>query len=357
MMLGRLASPRLALVLGNPDADLASLAPLGPGGAVLHAAAGHPAFIPLLGTMPTGATLFRIANEPAALAALLAAAEVSIDLLVQLEPGAANLPLSPNAIIVAGPGAEPPDLGDLEILPALHGFQIFHSGNWYLPVHYSAPSPPPPVSPDEFPALAIAVIARNEAAALPHMLASALPIASFVAIADTGSEDNTAETARAVLGASGKPHVVVGIPSGRFDTMRNAALDLVPEWVEWVLMLDADEALAPEDHAPLLALLRHKQASAYALPRYNYRTPDGTGEVMLYPDRQIRLFRNSRKIRYSGAVHETIRDVTPTKLPLDAAALGLARGGPHIHHFVRRFRTPAQEDRKQAYYRELAATG
>jgi len=42
------------------------------------------------------------------------------------------------------------------------------------------------------------------------------------------------------------------------------------------------------------------------------------------------------------------------RLPLDGGALGHDRGGPHIHHLVRRFRSPEAEARKQDFYREIA---
>jgi hypothetical protein len=34
--------------------------------------------------------------------------------------------------------------------------------------------------------------------------------------------------------------------------------------------------------------------------------------------------------------------------------MGGDRGGPHIHHLVRRYRSPEEEARKQVYYREIA---
>jgi hypothetical protein len=55
-----------------------------------------------------------------------------------------------------------------------------------------------------------------------------------------------------------------------------------------------------------------------------------------------------------GAVHETVRGVAVCRLPLDGSALGHDRGGPHIHHLVRRFRSPDAEAAKQVYYRQIA---
>jgi len=43
------------------------------------------------------------------------------------------------------------------------------------------------------------------------------------------------------------------------------------------------------------------------------------------------------------------------RVALDAGVLGQDRGGPHIHHLVRRFRSPEAEAAKQAFYRAIAA--
>lgn len=360
MLMAATLAPRVGVVWGDAQADVAGLAPLGPDGVVLHAAAGFPGFVPLGGALPGGARLFRMALEPAALAALLDDAGLTVDwLALSGEAAPKALPLSERFLIV-GPAAQLggwPERADVEAMAGLHGLDVLCGGGWHLPVRYAPPAEAPcPADAEAHPALALAAIVRNEAASLPHMLASALPVASFVVIVDTGSEDGTADVAREILAASGRPFRVASVPAGAFDAMRNAALDLVPEWAAWTLMLDADEALAPEDHAPLLALLSTVDADAVTLPRYNYQTREGHGAVFPYPDRQVRLLRNTRdrRVRYSGAVHETVRGVRVATAPLDAAAVGLSRGGPHIHHYVRRFRTPAEEAAKQAYYRALA---
>ena len=210
------------------------------------------------------------------------------------------------------------------------------------------------------PTLAVAAIMRDEATCIVNMLRSVQPVASFCALLDTGSTDDTPDLARGFLRDRSVPHLVT-VKShedfqDRFSEMRNAALAMVPPEIDWVLMLDADEELEPEDFAPLFALMARGDFDAYALPRYNYRGHDKSGEVITYPDRQIRLFRNRQDhpLRYSGAVHETIRDVRAGQPPLDASALGGDRGGPHIHHLVRRFRDAEQEERKQQFYRDIA---
>ena len=242
------------------------------------------------------------------------------------------------------------------------GLSLRFLGGWFLPVTYApTPETTQPSTETPIPGLCIAAIVRNEQAAIVNMLASTAPAAASFVVLDTGSTDDTVAQADAYLRACGKPYVLETTEPGsaphRFDTMRNAALDLAPLGTEWVLMLDADEELCAEDRAALRTLLQTANQDAYALPRYNYIGIDKAGEVTPYPDRQVRLLRQTAENppRYSGAVHETIRGAAVSRLPLDATALDQDQGGPHIHHLVRRFRTPEAEAAKQDFYQQIAA--
>ena len=244
------------------------------------------------------------------------------------------------------------------------GFRLHHFGGWLLPVSYAPPARVPAL-PDlsAYPRLAVAAIVRDEAVCIENMLRSVMGLASFVAVLDTGSLDATPALAQDFLRASGVPFAFAQRSHVSFDddfsAMRNAALDMVPESVDWVLMLDADEELVPEDFEMMLRLAAQGGHDAYALPRYNFAGADKSGEVVTYPDRQVRLLRHCRvpPIRYEGRVHETVRAIYAGRPPLDEAAMGGSRGGPHIHHLVRRFRTAEEEERKQAFYRGIARRG
>ncbi len=66
--------------------------------------------------------------------------------------------------------------------------------------------------------------------------------------------------------------------------------------------MDADEVYEEK----LLKELRHFtenniKADSFAFPRKNYI--DGK-QTSAYPDRQIRFFKNNKKIRYQGTIHE-----------------------------------------------------
>jgi glycosyltransferase involved in cell wall biosynthesis len=244
---------------------------------------------------------------------------------------------------------------------AFAGLHLHHFGNWLLPVRYVAPDRvPPPPDRAAYPSLAIAAIVRNEALGVENMLRSAAPVASFIAVLDTGSTDDTVARAENCLAATGVPFALVQREREAFDcdfsAMRNAALDMVPASIDWVLMVDADEELVPEDYTPLLELIGSATAEAFWLPRYNYVGPDKRGGVESYPDWQVRLMRNKtdRPVRYEGRVHERVLNTLAEKVPLDASAIGGARGGPHIHHLVRRFRSKAEEAEKQAFYLQIA---
>ncbi len=373
------AEPRLAVAIGQADHALDDLLPFNdPQSAVLHVAPEFPPVVPLTGTLDGVTPVFRLNGDPASIAEFLAQFGRRIDALCLLGPPAAPVwvdalrgQFAERCLVLVGPQTAAYDAATVsgEIArahgsePVQHwrGLRLHHVGGWLLPVAYAPPAAPPPAPDlDSYPSLAIACIVRNEAACIENMLRSAGPVASFFAVLDTGSDDGTPELARALLAAGDVPFAVAERDreefASHFGAMRNAALALVPDWIEWVLMLDADEELVAEDYGPILDLIGGATHEAYALPRYNFPGADKSGTMLLYPDRQIRLTRHTLdgRIAYSNVVHETVRGVAVGRPELDQSAVGGPRGGPHIHHLVRRFRTPEQEDRKQAFYREIA---
>jgi hypothetical protein len=329
-----------------------------------------------------GTTVFRMGGDAAGIAAFLANNGRRVDALYLLDRSAGpdwvdqlRVHFTEPALVVIGRAGDRFDPAavnqavrhahNCETLIEWRGLLLNQVGGWRLPVTYEPPAAPPPAPKREaFPSLAVAAIVCNEAICVENMLRSAAPIASFFAVLDTGSSDATPAIAQRYLAESGIAYAFdrqdrAAIFGNDFSAMRNAALAMVPDWIDWVLMLDADEEIVAEDLPALLALIAQANAQGaecFAMPRYNFRHADKSDEVMSYPDMQRRLLRNTkdRRVRYSGAVHETVASTPYVKLPLDAGAIGGPRGGPHIHHLVRRFRTAEEEDRKQAFYREIA---
>jgi hypothetical protein len=379
ILFGNQPQASLAVVIGDPDRlALEDLFPVErPDAAVLHIAANFPPVVPLTSTLHGGATLFRLGAEPQSLAAFLQSQNRVVDVVYllgrpagpdwfsALHPvfakhtlvalGAQTAAFPANQISAAIESAHPS-----EPVQDLCGLRLHHFGGSLLPVTYT-PAAAPAALPDRaaYPRLALAAIMRNEAVCVENMLRSALPVASFVALLDTGSSDRTVEIAQSVLSESGVPFAIKQVSretfANDFSAMRNAAIDMVPDDIPWVLMLDADEELVSEDYAPLLQLLVAGTHDAFALPRYNFPGTDKQGLVVAYPDRQVRLLRHTpdRRLRYSGAVHEKVLGIQSFRVAHDTSSVGGARGGPHIHHLVRRFRTQAEERQKQELYKRI----
>jgi hypothetical protein len=364
LLLRRHGQVHLCVVAGNPGVRLSDLLPLETArAAVLHVAPQFPQFLPQIGEPGGAGTLFRVRFDAASLADFLAECGLRIDVLAVSDEAAPWLAalrrvVSDRAILlgdasIASPTGHWPGAERIVTLGAWHARMV---GGWFLPVRYTPPAAPP-AAVAAGSSLWLAAIMRNEQDSIVNMLRSVAAIVAGFVLVDTGSTDDTTARARAYLEDLGKPFLLHAHAAERFDHMRNAALDLVPPEAAWVLMLDADEELCAEDFAPLLDVMNAGTHDAYALPRHNYPGADKVGEVAPYPDRQVRLLRNGcvPPIRYSGAVHEKVRDVDIGLLPLDASVLGQGRGGPHIHHLVRRFRSPDAEAQKQERYRAIAA--
>ncbi|MCM3274077.1 glycosyltransferase family 2 protein [Paenibacillus elgii] len=143
---------------------------------------------------------------------------------------------------------------------------------------------------------------KDEEEQLPRSLTSVAGIASEIIVVDTGSTDRSAAIARE-FGASVYDHEW----GDDFSKARNQALDVASG--DWILMLDADEELAPECLPLLSESLCRSDAFAYALHFVNYYGQ--LTEYLSFTDSCCRLFRNLPNLRYSGKIHE---DIVPSLL-------------------------------------------
>lgn len=156
------------------------------------------------------------------------------------------------------------------------------------------------------PTITLCIIARDEEEFLPGCLASVRGVVSQIVLVDTGSTDRTVEIAREA-GA-----VVVDHPwEDDFAAARNAALPAATG--DWVLVLDADERLAPGAGAALRAALRRPSFVLGLLPLHDATRLDATpaeicsgsarrGERVLLP----RLIRRLPDLAWKSRLHENI---------------------------------------------------
>jgi glycosyltransferase involved in cell wall biosynthesis len=146
--------------------------------------------------------------------------------------------------------------------------------------------------------VAVYTIALNEEKFLSSWFESAKE-ADYLLIADTGSSDNTVDTARKM----GIEVVSVFVKPWRFDNARNAALALIPSDVDYCIALDMDEVLLPgwKEH------LEKAHEQGWTRPRYKY-TWSWKDKENTVPDLQYGGDKIHKRFgyRWKHPVHEVI---------------------------------------------------
>lgn len=147
---------------------------------------------------------------------------------------------------------------------------------------------------------------------LPDCLDSVRGLADEIVLVDTGSTDRTRTIARAHRAR------ILRVPwTDDFSAARNASLEAARG--EFVLVLDADERLAPEAHEAIRRIMREEPADApptVHLPLIDNR--DAAGHA-LGADFMPRLWRNRAELRFTGRVHERVgRGVPGLRRAFDA---------------------------------------
>lgn len=195
------------------------------------------------------------------------------------------------------------------------------------------------------------MIARNEEDFIEQCLSSIQGAVDEIIVVDTGCTDSTLEKAKQF-----KAKIVPFCWDGNFANARNAGLKHATH--EWILVLDADEAIAEQDAQQLKQLVQENKETGYFFPVRNY-TNDAAASNWVsslndpyeqskaasgwYETRVLRLFRNDKNIRFKNQVHETVNDSVEKKGNLDIP----------IHHFGR-LKNERSKKQKDELYEGLA---
>ncbi len=145
-------------------------------------------------------------------------------------------------------------------------------------------------------ALSLCMIVKNEERNLARSLDSVQGLSNEFIIVDTGSTDATPSIA-AGYGAQVIPFDFTVVD---FAAARNHAI--AHAHGQWILMLDADEALAPGSAPKIEKLVAPGENAGYFLERHNHSS-DSESSIK---DFVVRLFPNRPDYRYRGRVHEII---------------------------------------------------
>ncbi|HWR45115.1 glycosyltransferase [Sporomusa sp.] len=143
--------------------------------------------------------------------------------------------------------------------------------------------------------ISLCLITKNEEHCLARCLESVQQLVDEIIVVDTGSEDATVKIA-AELGAS----VFFFHWVDDFSAARNYAISKAQG--QWILVLDADEVLAPLSRQDLFAYMEHSPAEGYYFQIASY-LDCGNKTV---EDYVVRLFKNAPAYRFSGAIHEQV---------------------------------------------------
>ncbi|MBS6510017.1 MAG: glycosyltransferase [Paraclostridium bifermentans] len=143
--------------------------------------------------------------------------------------------------------------------------------------------------------LSVCMIVKNEEKNIKRCLDSIESIADEIIIVDTGSNDGTLN-----ICSNYNAKVINHKWNNDFSEARNVSLEYATK--DYILFLDADEEISKEDLEKLKVLLRSKKlAEGYFFRLTNIINGTGVGEYVVF-----RFFKNKRKYRFRGKVHEQI---------------------------------------------------
>lgn len=143
--------------------------------------------------------------------------------------------------------------------------------------------------------ISLCIIARNEAHCLARCLGSAQNLVDEIIVVDTGSTDDTA-----VIAAEYGAAVYNFDWIDDFAAARNYAISKARG--EWILILDADEALRPLSRAALTNFIKQSPAEGYYFRICSYLDH----AAVTVDDYVVRLFKNAPQYRFAGAIHEQV---------------------------------------------------
>jgi len=167
--------------------------------------------------------------------------------------------------------------------------------------------------------ICLCMIAKDEERHIERCIRSVRELVDEIVVVDTGSTDNTAALAES-LGAA-----VYAYPwDGSFANARNFAIGKAAS--EWLLLLDADEALDQESLDAVGNFVRTTSLDGAHLRIRNYTGSYSPDNYSLHS--ALRLLRNTGEYRFRGDIHEQIVSDSYEKLSARFTPLNAV-----VHHY------------------------
>jgi len=163
------------------------------------------------------------------------------------------------------------------------------------------------------PKLSLCLITKNEENNLPSCLNSVKDLADEIIVVDTGSKDKTKEIARQFT-----DKIYDFVWSDDFSAARNESLKHASG--DWILVLDADEIIAVEDHQKIKEAINDWNVSGYRVMTKNYSNQSSVQGWLparsdnqyakdysgWHPSFKVRLFQRKDNFSFVGEVHELV---------------------------------------------------
>lgn len=146
--------------------------------------------------------------------------------------------------------------------------------------------------------VSLCMIVKNEEKTLGRCLKSVEGIPDEIIIVDTGSEDNTKE-----IGRDFTPQVFDFEWVDDFSAARNYSFERAT--MDYILWLDADDVLLPDERTKLLEL-KNTLAPGIDAVSMIYHTAFNSSNNVTQSNRRLRLVRRSASFRWRGVVHEDL---------------------------------------------------
>lgn len=154
--------------------------------------------------------------------------------------------------------------------------------------------------------LSVAIITLNEERNIERCIRSVQPVADEIVVVDSYSTDKTKEICQSLGVRFLENHFV------DFVQQKNFAIDRATN--EYVLSLDADEALSGELQQAIVRLKNDCHFSAYRFNRLTNYCGQWIRHSGWYPDVKLRLWKRSEGHWTGSVIHESVKLNDPTSV-------------------------------------------
>ncbi len=197
------------------------------------------------------------------------------------------------------------------------------------------------------PTISVLYMVRNESQTIAQSLSSVASIADEIIIVDTGSTDDTVQICRQFR----KTKIFTFAWENDFSKPRNFGISKCS--MDWILYLDGDEAL---DKSSVTVIKKAVATSKSNVHGFGVKIVDreesfssAPNPSSFFPSPQVRLFRRTPSILFSGVVMESVRD------SIKAIGGGIDVLDARIDHWIWRGRGQGYAELRVKYYQRLGA--